>query len=231
MGSSSRWRRRAGISSGISLDADATGGVHESSRSTGGCTIEIMAEGPGQGEAGESDAAQRESERMAALTRAIARGSNLVAEIAGEIKDLDAVVDDRSGFTPLIAAARMGNLSATRALCAAGADPNRAGQLGMRPLAFAALQGHVPVARLLLRRSAEAGHQDEMGKTAAEHARDAGHRELSLLLRRAESKQKRRRRRRRLASAPTVAVQCGVLALAAAAAVALAVVARKRRLV
>ena len=52
MGSSSRWRRRAGISSGISLDADATGGVHESSRSTGGCTIEIMAEGPGQGEAG-----------------------------------------------------------------------------------------------------------------------------------------------------------------------------------
>lgn len=56
----------------------------------------------------------------------------------------------KSGFTPLLFAARAGSLGAVRQLVARGADVNSADPDGITPLHVATLRGHLPLAKLLL---------------------------------------------------------------------------------
>ena len=66
------------------------------------------------------------------------------------------ITDVRSGgFTPLLFAARVGDLASARLLAAAGADVNEAAPDGASALAVAALSGHGAVAAFLLDRGAD----------------------------------------------------------------------------
>ena len=62
---------------------------------------------------------------------------------------------ERGGFTPLLFAARMGDLGSARLLVAAGADVNDLTPAGSSTLAVAALSGHGDVAALLLEHGAD----------------------------------------------------------------------------
>jgi len=61
------------------------------------------------------------------------------------------------GFTPLLFAARAGDLEGGRALLAAGVDPNEAASSGESALVVATVRGHVPFALWLLERGADPG--------------------------------------------------------------------------
>ncbi len=66
------------------------------------------------------------------------------------------ITDVRSGgFTPLLFAARVGDLASARLLAAAGADVNEAAPDGASALAIAALSGHGAVGAFLLDRGAD----------------------------------------------------------------------------
>jgi uncharacterized protein len=83
---------------------------------------------------------------------------------------------------PLGTAAFSRQLECTRALLAAGADPNAAGGSGFRALHTAAQNGDVELAELLLEHGADPQLAADDGRTPAACARAAGHDEFAELL-------------------------------------------------
>lgn len=108
---------------------------------------------------------------------------------SGDVKKLRSLIDqgalvnapDPWGTTPLVIAAREGQVEAVRALLKAGAEPDgRDG--GMTPLAAAALRGHAPVVRVLLRAGARPDATGLNGLTPLVSALQQGHTETVRLL-------------------------------------------------
>ena len=105
-----------------------------------------------QGDVGEREAL-RATPADAALLRAVA--DSQVASVKALLAQ-GALVNaaDTWGTTPLLAAARAGDLEVVRLLLKAGADVNGRGG-AMTPLAAAALQGNAPLVNLLLQHQAD----------------------------------------------------------------------------
>lgn len=80
---------------------------------------------------------------------------------------------DKSGYTPLLYAARQGDVAICEVLLKFGADPNSATP-GLRQTSLhrAAAQGHAHVVKLLLMYHAVADVKDANGKTPAFYAAD-----------------------------------------------------------
>jgi ankyrin repeat protein len=79
--------------------------------------------------------------RLAAVRRLIERGADVHAR-------------STSGFTPILFAARAGDVDVATTLLNAGANVNDAGRDGATPLLVAAVRGRLPLARLLLEKGA-----------------------------------------------------------------------------
>ncbi len=67
-----------------------------------------------------------------------------------------AAARDTTGYTPLLFAARVGDLESARLLLDAGANPNAAASDRLSALGLATIRGHIDVAMLLLDRGADA---------------------------------------------------------------------------
>lgn len=108
---------------------------------------------------------------------------------SGDVKQLRSLIDqgalvnapDMWGTTPLVIAAREGQVEAVRALLKAGAEPDgRNG--GMTPLAAAALRGHASVVRVLLRAGAQPDAVGLNGQSPLISALQMGHTDTVRLL-------------------------------------------------
>jgi len=77
-------------------------------------------------------------------------------------------------FTPLLFAARSGDIETTRILLDAGADPNEATGLQGNSLVIASAGGHEDLALYLLERGADPDSTDEHGINALHHAVGSG---------------------------------------------------------
>ena len=82
------------------------------------------------------------------------------------------------GFTPLLFAARSGDVATARHILQAGADPNEGTAEHGNALVIASASGHVDLAMYLLASGADPNSADETGLTALHHAVGGG---LSLL--------------------------------------------------
>jgi len=82
------------------------------------------------------------------------------------------------GFTPLLFAARSGDISTIRLFMEAGADPNEATTEHGNSLVIAAAGGHYELALFLLKMGADPNSSDDTGLTALHHAVGGG---LALL--------------------------------------------------
>jgi uncharacterized protein len=82
------------------------------------------------------------------------------------------------GFTPLLFAARSGDIATTRFFMEAGADPNESTLEHGNSLVIAAAGGHFELALFLLQMGADPNSSDDAGLTALHHAVGGG---LSLL--------------------------------------------------
>ena len=89
---------------------------------------------------------------------------------------------DADGETALHAAVRAGSPRATRALLAAGANPNSAARYGTTPLMLSALAGQPEVAAALLQGGADPNRRDLFGQTPLLAASASGHELVALLL-------------------------------------------------
>lgn len=88
--------------------------------------------------------------------------------LAKHAKDVQVDARNRSGMTPLMTAAFMGNADAAAVLLDAGADVNVAadGSGGATPLITAAIRGHAPTVKLLIARGAKLEAATTEGHTA-----------------------------------------------------------------
>jgi ankyrin repeat protein len=85
------------------------------------------------------------------------------------------------GFTPLLFAARVGDLESARILLAAGADPNEATPETGNALVVASASHHEELAVFLLENGANPNAADEYGMTALHHAVQKGIADLSAI--------------------------------------------------
>ena len=88
----------------------------------------------------------------------------------------------REAYSPLMNAAKDGNLAAVQQYLAQGADINAQTSKGKQALMLAASEGHAPVVRLLLEHGAMVDARDSFGTTALIVAATAGHTEVVKLL-------------------------------------------------
>ena len=102
------------------------------------------------------------------------------AEVSRTLIEHGAEVSARSkfGFTPLLFAARVGDLDGARALLAAGVDPNETASGGESALVVATVRGHVPFALWLLEQGADP-NSDGSGYTALHWAAGAWETEMT----------------------------------------------------
>ncbi len=90
---------------------------------------------------------------------------------------------DRDGNTPLMVAARIGNLDAARLLISRGAQVNAANGLGETPLIMAVQKRDLAMARLLLTQGADPGKRDlASGLSARDYAARDGRSEMIVKL-------------------------------------------------
>ena len=92
-------------------------------------------------------------------------GSEGVGINRGGVPDRGRRAEIKGGMTPLLYAARDGNVSAARRLIDAGADLELGDGNSIRPLLMAALNGQIAVARLLIERGANVNADDFWGRT------------------------------------------------------------------
>src|SRR5207344_1458282 len=76
----------------------------------------------------------------------------------------------QSGFTPLLFAARQGDLESAQILLAAGANVNETSPAGMSALVVASASGHEELAQFLLEKGADPKLADGSGVTALHYA-------------------------------------------------------------
>ena len=76
----------------------------------------------------------------------------------------------KAGFTPLLFAARVGDVESAKLLLAAGADVNEKAPNGMTPLVLASASGQEDVGIFLLDKGADPNARDELGATALHYA-------------------------------------------------------------
>jgi uncharacterized protein len=88
-----------------------------------------------------------------------------------------------SGLSPLMIAARNGEIQITRALIAFGADVNLRNDDGTTALMLAARHGNTEVANMLLKAGADADLRNKRGYTSADLARMFKHDQTLNLLR------------------------------------------------
>ena len=95
------------------------------------------------------------------------------------------LVNDRDGkgWTPLIYAARDGNLNAARMLLDHRADPNAAGNKGTTALMYAADNNRLTIAQLLIDHGANVNAVDAQGHTPLSFAQDGRYAAMADLLR------------------------------------------------
>jgi ankyrin repeat protein len=147
------------------------------------------------------EAAARDEQGLTAVMRAAYRGPDVldaVRDAGPPLEPFDRIVVGESaglpapdawtpdGFTPLHIAAFAHNVEATRALLAAGADPNviaTASFAQVTPLGTCAFAGANGVARVLLEHGADPTLTADHGFTPLDAAIENGNDELAALLR------------------------------------------------
>jgi uncharacterized protein len=80
----------------------------------------------------------------------------------------------KGGFTPLLFAARVGDVDSAKVLVAVGADVNEVGPKGMTPLVLASASGQEQIGIFLLDKGANANAKDDYGATALHYALTKG---------------------------------------------------------
>jgi uncharacterized protein len=88
--------------------------------------------------------------------------------------EADVRAREKSGFTPLLFAARVGDLDSGRLLLASGADANEASPDGLSVLLMAAASGHEDFAIYLLKQGADPNRTDDHGISALHYAVQKG---------------------------------------------------------
>lgn len=89
---------------------------------------------------------------------------------------------DRCGMTPLMAAARSGNIKTARLLIANGADVNAADYCGKTVLMYAGAEDCNGMAELLIEHGADINAVDNFGQTAYDHAEHYGSKRVMAVL-------------------------------------------------
>lgn len=89
---------------------------------------------------------------------------------------------DGCGMTPLMAAARSGNIKTARLLIANGADVNAADYSGKTVLMYAGEEDCNGMAELLIERGADINAVDNFGQTAYDHAKHFGSKRVMAVL-------------------------------------------------
>jgi ankyrin repeat protein len=100
--------------------------------------------------------------------------------------DYGADVDEQSGdrgTSPLMEAAGTGQVSTTRLLLEAGADPDMVSHYGQTATILAASEGHAETVKLLLEWNARTDPVDHLGMTALKYAELFRHEEVAAQLR------------------------------------------------
>jgi ankyrin repeat protein len=100
------------------------------------------------------DARESTQEQTALMWAVSERHNDVVHALVARGADVRA--RSKSGFTPLLFGARVGNTEAVRELLAAGADVNETAADGATPLLVATVRGHVALATFLLDHGANA---------------------------------------------------------------------------
>ncbi len=124
-----------------------------------------------------ADPAVQDAEGLTALLHATDRRAWKIVE---RLAPVSAQLDRLSyrgyggGRSALMAAARSGQIMATRALLDGGADPNASNDYGETALMMACQASKAAVAELLVARGACIDIRDNKGRTAIEHSRQAG---------------------------------------------------------
>jgi ankyrin repeat protein len=117
------------------------------------------------------------AEKHAEVVRALVEhGANVHASTKVQTDIYDRTL---GGFTPLLFAARVGDLESARILLAAGADANEATQEAGNTVVVASASHHEELAILLLEKGANPNAADEYGMTALHHAVQKGIANLS----------------------------------------------------
>lgn len=123
---------------------------------------------------------EREYQRELTLIKAAERGDTAtVHRLLDDGVDINATVDGRYPWTPLMHAAFEGHEVTVRALLDRGANPNHEDLDGAMAITVAAGRGHWSVVQLLAGRGANPRHMGALGKSAIELARDRGMHELA----------------------------------------------------
>jgi hypothetical protein len=118
---------------------------------------------------------EREYRRKQLLIKAAERGDTAsVRRLLDEGVDINATVDGRYPWTPLMHAAFEGHEDTVRALLDREANPHHEDRDGAMAITVAAGRGHWSVVRLLAGRGADPRRKGALGKSAVEFARERG---------------------------------------------------------
>ena len=125
---------------------------------------------------------QRQHIGGSALHMAVVGGHVEVTRFLLDRHSVSIHLGDDEGFTPLMKACNLGNMSMVQLLLGSGANVKAISRNGMTALMLAVDGGNEEILRLLLQRGAEVGIKDSIGQTALDLSKKKGYDAIGQLL-------------------------------------------------